>query len=138
MEARGHDAIGGVERFLHAVAVMHVDVNVQDTLVISDRRSTILSRLDKRDRSYLNSSRIPSTISGARQPMLRNDLIAPTIDIAEPACLGLFGVMKTSSPIHRDIAFVPRQSRGTLWYASVHEANIMAGSAETVRTTTHP
>jgi hypothetical protein len=38
VEARGHDAIRGVKCLLHAVAVMHVDVDVQDTLVISDRR----------------------------------------------------------------------------------------------------
>lgn len=62
-------------------------------------------------------------MSGARQPMLWEDVNAPTVDIAEPARLGLLGVMKTSSPIHRDVAFVPRQPRRTLWSASARASH---------------
>ena len=37
MKRHGHDAVGGVEGLLHAVAVVNVDVDVQHTLVVLEQ-----------------------------------------------------------------------------------------------------
>lgn len=48
VEGDGHDAVSGVERLLHAVAVMDVDVDVQHALVVPARNGrnghTVASR----------------------------------------------------------------------------------------------
>jgi hypothetical protein len=41
-----------------------------------------------------------------------------TIDVAETASFALFGVVKTSSPINRNVALLSVQSRGTLHTSS--------------------
>ena len=38
VERHGHDSVGRVEGFLDAVSVMHVNVNVQDSIVISMKK----------------------------------------------------------------------------------------------------
>lgn len=39
MEGYGHDPVGGVESLLYPVAVMDVDVNIQNSLMVPDKIS---------------------------------------------------------------------------------------------------
>ena len=89
MEGDGHDTIGCVECFLYTVAMVNVNVNVQDTLVISTVEGGEGGEGEERGRwgegegreggrcegrththggadqhlTYLSSSRMPNTIS---------------------------------------------------------------------------
>ena len=38
VEWYGHNSVCGIERFFHTITVMDVNINVQDTLVISDQK----------------------------------------------------------------------------------------------------
>jgi len=58
---------------------------------------------------------MPRTISERLAPILsQSKLIKLTIDVAEPTCLALFCVMKTTSPVDCDVAFASIQASSTL------------------------
>lgn len=69
MKGDGEDTVGEVEGFLDAVAVVNVDVDIQNSWVISDGVSGLDERsrwrsCDVREKStHLKSSKIAKTIS---------------------------------------------------------------------------
>lgn len=67
MEAYRHDPVRGVEGFFDAITMVHINVDVQDTIVISNT-VVKLCPLHRMSNPYLSNSKIPSTMS-AGEPM---------------------------------------------------------------------
>jgi hypothetical protein len=105
VEAASHNTISGVESFFYTVSVMHVYIDIENTCMISDDKFN--ASLILNCRIYRRSSSIPSTMSERESAGGDFRDNARTIYIAETTGFAFFRVMKTSSPIHSDITFIP-------------------------------
>ena len=94
MERAGHHAVGRVEGFLDAVAVVDVDVDVEDSRVESAAWVKFSYGLE----------------GGGREtgPKELQDGENDVVDVAEPARLTLLGVVQTSSPVDGDVSLARR------------------------------
>lgn len=62
MEADSHNTISRVECFLNTITVMNVNINIENTIVVS-KSKVLATFLQKEGSSDLRSSNIPSTMS---------------------------------------------------------------------------
>ena len=104
VERDGHDAIGRVESFFNTIAVVDVNVDVEDAVVeaekLKDTQDDVCKEIESAKLLWGTSS------------------VSQTIDIAESAGFALLGVMETASPVDGNITFAPIQSRSTLHAAT--------------------
>jgi len=98
VEGDGHDAVGSVEGFFDAVAVVDIDVDVEDALLVAEQF----------DDTKYNVCRNLASVS---DHYFQRTGPEPTIHITETTSFTLLGVMETTSPIYRDIAFASIESR---------------------------
>lgn len=100
METNGHDPVGGIECFLYPITVMNVDIDIEDSLVVSQQLQ------DAQDDVCAESVR--------RSPLQKLEGLRLTVHIAEPTRFRLLRMMETASPVDRDVALVSRQPRCAL------------------------
>lgn len=114
VEGDGHDSIGSVESFFDSIAMVDINVDVEDALLESKELNNA-----EDDVYYMSDT------SQARRAWIRL-----TINIAKTTCLALLGVVKTSSPVDGDVAFATVQTCSSLHATTRADAAELKESVE--------
>jgi hypothetical protein len=121
MEGNGHNTVSGIERFFNAVTMVYIDINVEHSAVVTAteinswpcyrvvKRKGFTGEAPRYPRRYLNESEMLTWI------IILEFRTVLTIDVAEATGFALFGMVETTCPIHRDIAFVATESSRSLY-----------------------
>lgn len=99
MEGNGHDSVGCVECFFDTVAMVDIDIDVEDALLetqqFEDAEDDVWKQL-------------------AGDPITSRKGCSSTVDIAETTGLALFGVVKTTGPVDCNVALLTIETGSTL------------------------
>ena len=117
VEGNRHDAVSGVEGFFDAVAVVDINVDIEDALLVAEQFD---------DTKY----NVCKNLASVSDHYLQRTGPEPTVHITETTSFTLLGVMETTSPIYRDIAFPSIESRSAFHGSTSTDSTELEQSVE--------
>ena len=105
VERDGHDAVGCVESLLDAVAVVHINVNVQNALVHPARRQPhlVCTQAPTNCPDQWGARAAQSRAGDTRALEELQNRQDNVVDVAQARGLALFGVVQTTRPVDRNV-----------------------------------
>ena len=100
MKRDGQDPVRQIKGFLYAVAVVNVDVDIEDTRMEAAKRRGAWSATRRKQCRAPFESGSPKKLEDAEDDV---------VDVAEAACLALLSVMEAARPVDSNVGAAVRE-----------------------------